>query len=92
MFLVSLLTERVTSNGNVQRELSQSEFDDYEFAMKVATRAAKMYINKVDYVSIDEIIDPDTINEYINWDLFKIDNVQWIEENCEYDYRLRKRL
>jgi len=60
--------------------------------MKVATRAAKMYIDKVDYVSIDEIIDPNTVDEYINWDLFKIDNVQWIEENCEYDYRLRRRL
>ena len=30
MFLVSLLTETVI-DGKVQRELSQSEFDDYEF-------------------------------------------------------------
>jgi len=92
MYLVSLATSYITDSGKVQLGLSQSEFDDYEFAMKVAIRAAKMYIDKVDYVSIDEIIDPNTVDEYINWDLFKIDNVQWIEENCEYDYRLRRRL
>jgi len=92
MYLVTLATEKITDSENVQRKLSQSEFDDYEFAMKVATRAAKMYIEKVVYVSIDEISYVGTANERVNWDLFLIDNVQWIEENCEYDYRIKRRL
>jgi len=92
MFMVTLATENMNANGLVETILSQSEFDDYEFAMEVATRAAKMYIDKVLYVSIDEIFDVGGVNERINFDLFMIDNVQWIEDNCEYDYRLKRRL
>jgi len=92
MFMVTLATNNMNVRGLVETNLSQSGFDDYEFAMEVATRAAKMYIDKVLYVSIDEIFDVGTPNEQINYDLFMIDNVQWIEDNCEYDYRLKRRL